>query len=74
MSLLSWRRYRSMLAIAERLGERAVCPGCGSYARFGIVAAGPRPLPDGGDPDIDALGDTIWLRARCRKCECEWLL
>lgn len=72
MTLLSWHRYRSMLAIAERLGERAVCPDCGAYSKFRIVASGPSPMPDGGDPDIDALGEKIWLRAQCRKCNREW--
>lgn len=74
LTLFSWQRYRAMLLIAERLGERAVCPECGTYGRFKVVASGPTPLPDGADPDIDELGDRIWLRARCRQCEREWLL
>jgi len=74
LALFSWRRYRNMLEIAERLGERAVCPGCGVYSKFRVVASGPTPMPDGGDPDIDTLGEKIWLRAQCRKCGRDWLL
>lgn len=74
LSLLSWKRYRGMLAIAERLGERAICPGCQAYSKFRVVDSGPTPMPDGGDPEIDSLGDTIWLRAECRKCGRRWVL
>jgi hypothetical protein len=38
--LLSWltlQRYVSMLVRANRLAERATCPGCGTYGRFGFV-------------------------------------
>jgi hypothetical protein len=73
-SLFSWRRYRGMLAVAERLGERASCPGCGSYGRFIVLDAGPNPLPDGGDPDIDEPGKEVWFRAECLKCRQQWLI
>ncbi len=72
--LLSWHRYRSMLEIAERLGERAICPGCGTYAKFRVLDSGPTPMPDGGDPDIDSLGSSVWLRVRCKRCDREWTL
>lgn len=74
MAWFSWRRYRGMLALAERLGERAVCPGCQTYAKFDITASGPTPLPDGADPQIDRLGAPVWLRARCRRCTHVWVL
>ena len=30
-------RYQKILVEAERIGERATCPGCGVYARFRMV-------------------------------------
>jgi ribosomal protein L37AE/L43A len=32
-------RYQKILIEAERLGERATCPGCGVYARFKLISA-----------------------------------
>lgn len=74
MAYYSWRRYRAMLEIAERLGERAVCPKCQTYAKFKVINSGPTPLPDGADPDIEHLGETVWLQARCRRCAHDWVL
>lgn len=74
MAYYSWQRYRAMLALAERLGERAVCPACQTYAKFIITASGPHPLPDGADPDIERIGETVWLQARCRRCTHDWVL
>jgi hypothetical protein len=31
-------RYQKILGEAERIGERATCPGCGAYARFKLFA------------------------------------
>jgi hypothetical protein len=73
-ALFSWRRYSSMLAIAERLGERAVCPSCGAYSNFRVLDSGPKPMPDDGDADIEHLGASVWLRARCNKCQADWVL
>jgi len=74
MALYSWRRYRAMLAFAERLGERAVCPNCQVYAQFKIIAAAPTSLPDGTDPDIDRGDETFSLQAQCRRCGHVWKL
>lgn len=74
VTVYSWRRYRLLLEIAERLGEQAVCPGCENYAKFRVVASGPAPLPDGGDPVLENHGGGVWLRARCRMCGDEWTL
>ncbi len=74
VTVYSWRRYRLLLEVAERLGEQAVCPGCKSYAKFKIVSSGPAPLPDGGDPMLEDHGGGVWLRAQCRKCGDEWTL
>ena len=32
-------RYQRILTEAERIGERATCPGCGVYARFKLFSA-----------------------------------
>lgn len=74
MAYWSWRRYQAMLGIAERLGERAVCPQCQAYARFKVIDAGPTPLPDGADPDIERLGGAVWLQVRCQHCGHDWVL
>lgn len=31
-------RYQKILVQADRIGEQATCPGCGTYARFKVVA------------------------------------
>ena len=31
-------RYQRILVQAERIGEQATCPGCGTYARFKLFA------------------------------------
>ena len=74
VALYSWQRYRLMLEIAERLGEQAVCPGCNAYGKFRVESSWPAPLPDGGDPALENHGGGVWLRARCRKCDNEWML
>ncbi len=70
----SWRRYRLLLEIAERLGEQAVCPGCKTYGKFAVQSSGPAPMPDGGDSVLENHGGGVWLRARCRKCGDQWLM
>jgi hypothetical protein len=32
-------RYHKILVEAERIGEQATCPSCGTYARFRLVSA-----------------------------------
>ena len=32
-------RYHKILVEAERIGEQATCPSCGTYARFKLVSA-----------------------------------
>ena len=74
ISFYSLKRYFSMLAIAERFGEQAACPGCKAYGKFRVQFSGPAPLPDGGDPSLENHGGGVWLRAQCRKCGDEWVL
>jgi hypothetical protein len=74
VALYSWKRYRSMLVTAERLGEQACCPNCKVYARFRVLSSWPAALPDGGDPSLEDARSGLWLRAQCRKCGGEWLI
>ena len=73
VSLYSWRRYRDMMFLAERLGDVATCRKCGAYAAFNVLAFGPRSLraaPD--NAGRAALDAETWLKVRCRKCGNEW--
>lgn len=43
--LVGWhslKRYRAIMAQAERLSEQSTCKGCRTYAAFSIIAANPR--------------------------------
>lgn len=73
-ALYSWKRYRLLFEIAQRLGEQAVCPGCKTYGRFKVRFSGPTPLPDGGDSSLENHGGAVTLHAQCRKCGDEWML
>lgn len=64
--LFSWRRYKAMLDLAEKLGEDATCPGCGRYARFEIESA----TPDGDSP----APPEVRVVARCRHCAARWMM
>lgn len=61
-------RYLRMLALAQTLGGRAVCPQCNVYAAFNVLSFGPQSThnrePTGAEP--------VWLRVQCRKCANEW--
>jgi hypothetical protein len=39
LALYALARYRRIMEQAERLGDQATCGGCGTYARFRLVAA-----------------------------------
>lgn len=73
IGLFAWQRYRNMLAIAECMSARAVCPACHRYSRFRILSFGPQPLPDGIDVDLDALRERAWFQAECG-CGRRWSL
>lgn len=62
----SYRRYKAMLDLAERLGEDACCPDCGRYAKFEVEEAS----PDGEDPPAA----DVRVVARCRHCTARWTL
>ena len=39
LGIYGFIRYQKILIEAERIGQRATCPGCGVYARFKLVSA-----------------------------------
>jgi hypothetical protein len=53
------RRYLFLLMRAEHTANQASCPGCGVYARFGVV----RQRAAANEIDV-----------RCEKCAREWLI
>ena len=62
--VMAWRRFTRTLFVAEHLAERAVCPGCATYARFTIDAADEAPAAVAG-----------WrLALRCRHCSATWTM
>jgi ribosomal protein S27AE len=69
VALFSWKRYRSIMGEAERLGDRSTCGACGAYARFDVVESGgsSAAAPDDEPP-------ATWLRVRCRKCGHGWTM
>lgn len=64
LCVFAWRRFHFALSLAEHLAEQAVCPGCGSYARFEVRAAREAPEAPAG----------CTLDARCRACGREWTI
>jgi hypothetical protein len=70
VAIFSWRRYRTILLAAERLGDRSTCETCGAYAKFDV-------LESGGSDGPSQIGDgtpETWLRVRCRKCGHGWTM
>ena len=57
--LWALRRYLFLLMHAENAAHQAVCPSCGTYARFKLVQA-------------DALDEQA--RVCCRQCGHEWTI
>lgn len=72
VAIVAWSRYRSLLLVAERLAEQAVCPNCQTYARFSVRAARSGGLPEDDDARLVRREREHWYRARCRACRCEW--
>ena len=61
IGLWALRRYLFLLLHAETTANQAVCPQCGAYARFDVVA-GPQ------QPEADAVA------VRCRGCAQVWTI
>lgn len=62
----SYRRYKALLDLAERLGEVATCPVCKRYAKFDIEHA----IPEGDRPETA----DVRVVARCRRCQTRWTM
>ena len=66
VGIVSWQRYRVIMARAELIGEQSTCANCHTYAAFNVTASGTVDA----DPAPGAID--LWLRVRCRKCGHEW--
>ena len=44
VGIYAWKRYLSILTVAEHIGERATCASCHAYARFKLIGADSRSL------------------------------
>ena len=69
----SWRQFITRLERAERYGQRSICPQCGAYARFSVLATGmdPHPGPKDTATAVAPL-EAAWLRVECRQCQTTW--
>ena len=62
LCVFAWRQFTWLLFRAEHVAERAVCPGCRTYAKFTLDSAAEQ-------PDA-AIGWT--LAVHCRTCGHSW--
>lgn len=65
LGVFSWKRFRVILARAERFAERAVCAQCGAYGALDVLDHG---APSAGPEDAG------WMQVRCRKCAHRWTI
>jgi len=67
--IISWKRFKVLLARAERFAEAAECPDCKSWGKFRVLGQ----EPARGDEPPEA-GRPRWLRVCCAKCGREWTI
>lgn len=65
--LVSWKRFKVLLARAERFAEAAECPSCKTWGKFRVL--GQEAAPEDDPPEA---GRPRWLRVCCAKCGGEW--
>lgn len=69
VALWALRRYITRLMRAEHNATQAVCPQCGTYARFEPVS------PQHADATREDGGnESAPLRVRCRRCHTPWTI
>jgi ribosomal protein S27E len=71
LSLFGVSHFARIFSLAQRLGARATCPSCGTYAIFTVVAGGPE---EEQPPDDAPETDGVWLKVKCRKCDNTWTI
>lgn len=73
LAWVSWRQFITRLLRAERYGASSICPKCGAYGRFNILATGmdSHPGPRDTATAVSPL-DAAWLRVECRQCQETW--
>lgn len=65
------QQYAKMMIFAHRLSDRATCEGCGVYAAFQLLDAGPRSAKPADDQQQLS---SVWLKVKCDRCGHEWTL
>jgi len=73
VGLWSWRRYKTLMTVAEHYGNHSTCTACKAYARFDIVDWGD-PAPAARHPESGEASGGAWLKVRCRKCGHLWTM
>jgi hypothetical protein len=68
---VAWIRYRQLMVVAERLSARATCSACKQYAKFEVLAYGPRSFEEAADLAVRPE-NYPWLKVRCNKCGHVW--
>lgn len=69
--MLAWFRYRQLMVVAEHLSDRATCSACQQYARFEVLAHGPRTFEEAADLAVRPE-QYPWMKVRCKKCGHVW--
>ena len=69
LTVVSWRRFTTLLSRAEHFGEAATCPKCKAWGKFKVLA---QESSNADDPP--EAGRPHWLSVRCKLCEAVWKL
>jgi hypothetical protein len=72
----AWKRYKVVMARAERLADSATCAQCGVYGALKVTGGSRAPQP-GYDADgavSAAEPDAEWVRVQCKRCGNEWTI
>jgi hypothetical protein len=69
--IVAWLRYRQLMVVAENLSDRATCNACKHYAKFEVLAHGPRSFEEAASLAVRPE-QYPWLKVRCKKCGHIW--
>ena len=72
LCMWTWRRYLTMLGVAEYVAEHSVCGKCDVYRGLELSAAAAADAP--GHRAGEADGVIAPVGVRCRKCGHEWTI
>ena len=71
LCLWTWRRYLTMLGVAEYAAEHSVCEKCAAYGGLDLAGTAARRAP-GADEELEGMLAPVGVR--CRKCGHEWTI